>query len=259
MTSSSATAAARRQFDQAMAVLEVDRDAAHRHFREATDADPSMADAWLGRVAVGDDEAGFGEVEQFHGFGNEPADDRQVDAAFAGEGGIADGIGAAAERGIADGGDGGGARRLGVEDAADGQHGVADGLGFEAAGGGSPEERVVGVEVGRLRGGGRGELVGAAEDDLAEQFLEGTAGRLELEREVVEVYGNGAPALAESPLTALAERDAEVAAAEQTAATSKATQSSMPSRNCTRVAAAGKVWSGVAVASTIRSIVPVTE
>lgn len=55
MTSSSATAVARRQFDQAMAVLEVDRDTARRYFQEATDADPSMADAWLGRIAVGDD------------------------------------------------------------------------------------------------------------------------------------------------------------------------------------------------------------
>ena len=40
----------------------------------------------------------------------------------------------------------------------------------------------------------------------------------------------------------------------QTAATSKAMQSSMPSAVCTRVALAGKVWSGVAVASTIRPI-----
>ena len=40
----------------------------------------------------------------------------------------------------------------------------------------------------------------------------------------------------------------------QTAATSKAMQSSMPSAVWTRVALAGKVWSGVAVASTIRPI-----
>ena len=68
MTSSSATAAARRQFDQAMAVLEVDRDAAHRHFREATDADPSMADAWLGRVAVGDD--GLATLQELYAYGS---------------------------------------------------------------------------------------------------------------------------------------------------------------------------------------------
>ena len=68
MTSSNATAAARRQFDQAMAVLEVDRDAAHRHFREATDADPSMADAWLGRVAVGDD--GLATLQELYAYGS---------------------------------------------------------------------------------------------------------------------------------------------------------------------------------------------
>ena len=63
----SATAAARRQFDQAMAVLEVDRDAAHRHW-EATDADPSMADAWLGRVAVGDD--GLATLQELYAYGS---------------------------------------------------------------------------------------------------------------------------------------------------------------------------------------------
>ncbi len=145
----------------------------------------------VGGVAVGDDKAGFGEVEQFHGFGDESADDREVDAAFAGEGGVAEGIGAAAERGIADGGDGRGAGRFGVEDAADGEHGVADGLGFQTAWSGAPEERVVGIEVGGLRGGGGGELVGAAEDDLAEEFLEGPAGRLEAEGEVVEEFRVG--------------------------------------------------------------------
>ena len=40
----------------------------------------------------------------------------------------------------------------------------------------------------------------------------------------------------------------------QTAATSKAMQSSMPSAAWTLVAVAGKVWSGVAVARTIRPI-----
>ena len=55
MTSSTSTAAARRQFDQAMAVFDVDPAGARRHFREATEVDPSMADAWLGRIAAGDD------------------------------------------------------------------------------------------------------------------------------------------------------------------------------------------------------------
>ena len=55
MTSGTSTAAARRQFDQAMAVFDGDPGAAERHFREATEVDPSMADAWLGRIASGDD------------------------------------------------------------------------------------------------------------------------------------------------------------------------------------------------------------
>lgn len=55
MTSSSVAAVARRQFDQAMATLDAEPDAAQRYFREATEVDPSMADAWLGRIAAGDD------------------------------------------------------------------------------------------------------------------------------------------------------------------------------------------------------------
>lgn len=47
-------AAARRCFDHAMSVFEADPASARRLFEEATDADPSMADAWLGRMAVGD-------------------------------------------------------------------------------------------------------------------------------------------------------------------------------------------------------------
>jgi type VII secretion ATPase EccA len=55
MTSSTATAAARKRFDQAMASLDTDVAAAQARFREATEVDPSMADAWLGRIAAGDD------------------------------------------------------------------------------------------------------------------------------------------------------------------------------------------------------------
>lgn len=55
MTSSNATAAARRQFDQGMAVFDTDVVAAQEHFRDATEIDRSMADAWLGRIAAGDD------------------------------------------------------------------------------------------------------------------------------------------------------------------------------------------------------------
>jgi type VII secretion ATPase EccA len=39
-----------------MALFEDDLSAAHARFREATEIDPSMADAWLGRIAAGDEE-----------------------------------------------------------------------------------------------------------------------------------------------------------------------------------------------------------
>ncbi|WP_099025832.1 type VII secretion AAA-ATPase EccA [Mycolicibacterium palauense] len=55
MSSPTVTVAARRQFDQGMALLGGDPAAALPHFVEATEIDPSMADAWLGRVAAGDD------------------------------------------------------------------------------------------------------------------------------------------------------------------------------------------------------------
>ncbi|GFG73720.1 type VII secretion AAA-ATPase EccA [Mycobacterium botniense] len=55
MTSSTEIVAARKRFDQAMAVFNSDPAAAQELFREATEIDPSMADAWLGRVAAGDD------------------------------------------------------------------------------------------------------------------------------------------------------------------------------------------------------------
>jgi type VII secretion ATPase EccA len=58
--------AARRQFDQAMSVLETDRLAALRLFREATELDPTMADAWLGRIAAGDEDlATLGQLNAF--------------------------------------------------------------------------------------------------------------------------------------------------------------------------------------------------
>jgi type VII secretion ATPase EccA len=57
MTTSTSIPAARRYFDQAMALLDDDsaNSAAQARFREATEVDPSMADAWLGRIATGDD------------------------------------------------------------------------------------------------------------------------------------------------------------------------------------------------------------
>ena len=53
--SSTNTPAARRQFDQGMALLARDPKGALGHFREATEIDVTMADAWLGRMAAGDD------------------------------------------------------------------------------------------------------------------------------------------------------------------------------------------------------------
>jgi type VII secretion ATPase EccA len=55
LTGSVTTPAARKRFDQAMEMLESDAAAAKLRFREATELDPSMADAWLGRIAAGDD------------------------------------------------------------------------------------------------------------------------------------------------------------------------------------------------------------
>lgn len=60
--------AARRHFDQAMSVLELDPSTARRMFREATETDATMADAWLGRIAAGDEE--LPTLEQLHAFGS---------------------------------------------------------------------------------------------------------------------------------------------------------------------------------------------
>ena len=58
---------ARRHFDQAMSILETDPSAARRLFCEATETDPTMADAWRGRIAAGDDNLEI--LEQLHSFG----------------------------------------------------------------------------------------------------------------------------------------------------------------------------------------------
>ena len=47
---------ARRQFDQGVTAVDTDPAAALRLFTGATDLDPTMADAWLGRIAAGDDD-----------------------------------------------------------------------------------------------------------------------------------------------------------------------------------------------------------
>lgn len=54
MTGSSTTLA-RRRFDQAMGQIKVDIHSAGVGFAAATEIDPSMADAWLGRIIAGDD------------------------------------------------------------------------------------------------------------------------------------------------------------------------------------------------------------
>ena len=58
---------ARRQFDEAIGLVDSDAAAALRLFMEATRADPTMADAWLGRIAAGDD--GLGTLEQLYACG----------------------------------------------------------------------------------------------------------------------------------------------------------------------------------------------
>lgn len=55
MTTSAATVAARKLFDRAMTVFDTDVTAARECFAQATEADPAMADAWLGRIAAGDE------------------------------------------------------------------------------------------------------------------------------------------------------------------------------------------------------------
>jgi len=62
-----APATARRYFDQATTVFETDPSMALRIFREATDTDPSMADAWLCRIAAGDDDLSTLEALYRHG------------------------------------------------------------------------------------------------------------------------------------------------------------------------------------------------
>jgi len=67
MTSSADTAAARKRFDQAMALFDADVSAAQARFREASEIDPSMADAWLGRIAAGDEE--LSTLQQLYAYG----------------------------------------------------------------------------------------------------------------------------------------------------------------------------------------------
>lgn len=61
----STTATARRSFDQAIRLVVTDPNSARELFAAATDADPAMADAWLGRIACGDD--ALPTLERLHG------------------------------------------------------------------------------------------------------------------------------------------------------------------------------------------------
>ena len=54
--SGNAAVVARRRFDAAVGLVDTDPASALRLFREATGTDAAMADAWLGRIAAGDDE-----------------------------------------------------------------------------------------------------------------------------------------------------------------------------------------------------------
>ena len=67
MTSTTGTAAARKRFDQAMTLLDSDATGAGARFAEATEIDPSMADAWLGRIAAGDET--LPTVQQLYKYG----------------------------------------------------------------------------------------------------------------------------------------------------------------------------------------------
>ena len=67
MSSHNAAVAARRHFDQAMAALGADTASALNLFRAATEIDPSMADAWLGRIAAGDED--LMTLEQVYAYG----------------------------------------------------------------------------------------------------------------------------------------------------------------------------------------------
>src|SRR5574337_318480 len=66
-TNSTTMVLARKRFDQAMTLLGTDPVGALEWFREATGVDPSMADAWLGRIAAGDD--GLATLQELYAYG----------------------------------------------------------------------------------------------------------------------------------------------------------------------------------------------
>ena len=68
MVGISTTGTARRNFDRAVSVLGTDAAMARRLFHEATESDPAMADAWLGRIAAGDGDLTTLEMLHKQGF-----------------------------------------------------------------------------------------------------------------------------------------------------------------------------------------------
>ena len=67
MAATGTSGIARKYFDRAMSMVDTDPAAARRFFHDATDADSSMADAWLGRIAAGDDALTTVEMLYRHG------------------------------------------------------------------------------------------------------------------------------------------------------------------------------------------------
>ena len=192
---------------------------------EVGDAGVGGGEGFVGEEALGgggglfDDE---GVVEEVEGLGGDGAAGALADGAvdvgevegfeeveaFVAEGGGVEGAAGVGEdvvvfevlRGAAVGVDGGGldvgAEEGLIEGAGEGEDGVAEGVGVEAAAVGAPEEFVFGVfGVGGLPvgvvGGEGGELVGAGEDEAADEFFEGPAVGDEVVGEVVEEEGVG--------------------------------------------------------------------
>lgn len=68
MTTNAGTVAARKRFDHAMDLFDSDPAGARVGFADATEIDPSMADAWLGRIAAGDE--ALATLQQLYAYGS---------------------------------------------------------------------------------------------------------------------------------------------------------------------------------------------
>ena len=149
----------------------------------------------VGHVAAGREQAGLGEVKHLQDLRHAAAHNGQVDAAhhaFVLEHPIHMGL---AQVGVRHGADHGAFGGFHIKLACDGQDGIADRLGIEAALGGVPERDVVGIDALILRIAGAAELVGVAEHDVADQAFHRPAVLHEAGGEAVEqrlVAGPGA-------------------------------------------------------------------